>query len=82
MKVDAGDGRFNYVAYLLADENGNSIKVSKYVGLDRVNLTESNEYGYCSLVKATKSVLDKLELENKTTTKIKNLCGYSKIWIW
>jgi hypothetical protein len=33
-------------------------------------LIESNEYGYCSLIKATKQVLDKLELENRTGTKI------------
>ena len=64
------DGFLNYVGYLLADHNGTSIKVAKYKGLNRVNLIENNEYGYCSLVKATKQVLDKLELENKTITKI------------
>jgi ATP-dependent DNA helicase RecG len=57
-------------AYLLADSNGTSIKVAKYKGKDRVNLTENNEYGYCSLIKASKQVLDKLELENKTHSKI------------
>lgn len=60
----------NYVAYLLADENGTSIKVAKYSGTDRIDLVENNEYGYCSLIKATKRVLDKLELENKTFSKI------------
>lgn len=64
------DGFLNYVGYLLADHNGTSIKVAKYKGLSRVNLIENNEYGYCSLIKATKQVLDKLELENKTITKI------------
>ena len=64
------DGFFNYAAYLLADNNGTSIKVAKYMGKDRVNLIENNEYGYCSLIKATKQVLDKLELENKTQSKI------------
>lgn len=64
------DGSYNYVAYLLADVNGMSIKVAKYDGLDRVDLMENNEYGYCSLVKATKQVLDKIELENKTLAKI------------
>ena len=64
------DGYLNYVAYLLADHNGTSIKVAKYKGLNRVNLVENNEYGYCSLIKATKQVLDKLELENKTRSKI------------
>ena len=35
-------------------------------------MIENNEYeyGYCSLVKATKRVLDKLEIENSTLTKI------------
>ena len=62
--------KYNYVAYLMADENGNSIKLAKYSSLDRVDLIETNEYGYCSLVKATKSVLSKLELENRTAAKI------------
>ena len=64
------DGQYNYIAYLLADENGNSIKVAKYSGLDRCDLIENNEYGYCSLIKATKSVLAKLEVENKTAATI------------
>lgn len=64
------DSKLNYVAYLLADENGTSIKVAKYSGIDRVDLIENNEYGYCSLIKATKRVIDKLELENKTISKI------------
>lgn len=64
------DGQYNYVAYLLADENGNSIKVAKYSSLDRCDLVENNEYGYCSLIKATKSVLAKFEVENKTAATI------------
>ena len=64
------DGLYNYIAYLMADSNGTSIKVAKYNGLNKVDLIENNEYGYCSLIKATKSVLDKLELENKTATLI------------
>ncbi len=64
------DGRYNYVAYLVADENGMSIKLAKYSSLDRADLVENNEYGYCSLIKATKAVLDKLEIENKTFAKI------------
>jgi predicted HTH transcriptional regulator len=64
------DSSYNYAAYLLADKNGTSIKVAKYKGTNRVDLIENNEYGYCSLVKAAKQVLDKLEVENKTFTKI------------
>lgn len=64
------NGYFNYVAYILSDTNGNSIKLAKYKGTDRVNLIENEEYGFCSLVKATKQLLDKLAIENKTNTKI------------
>ncbi len=66
-------GAYNYVAYLMADINGTSIKVAKYAGSDRVDLIESNEYGYCSIIKATKKVLDKLDLENRTATKITSI---------
>lgn len=64
------DSQFNYAAYLLADDNNVSIKVAKYSGTDRVNLIENNEYGFCSIVKATKSVIDKIELENRTMSQI------------
>jgi hypothetical protein len=64
------EGKYNYVAYLLADENGVSIKVSKYVETDKVDLIENEEYGYCSLIKATYQVLDKLKVENTTLAKI------------
>ncbi len=62
--------KYNYVAYLMADNNGTSIKLAKYSSLDRVDLLENNEYGYCSLIKSTKALLDKLEIENKTFAKI------------
>lgn len=64
------DGKYNYVAYLLSDSNGVSIKLAKYAGNDKVDLIENEEYGYCSLIKAAKSILDRLEIENKTLTKI------------
>ncbi len=64
------EGKYNYIAYLLADENGTSIKVAKYAGTDRVDLIENEEYGYCSLIKATHRVLDKFKVENITKAKI------------
>lgn len=64
------DGSMNYVAYLLADENGNSIKVAKYDGNDRVKLVSNNEYGYCSLITATRRVLEKLKVENTVSTEL------------
>lgn len=74
-------GDFNYAAYLMADKNSTSIKVAKYKGTTRVNLVESNEYGNCSIVKATKQVLDKIDLENKTITKITSKeRGNKRLW--
>ena len=64
------DGALNYVAYLLADENGNSIKVAKYAGKDRVDLISNNEYGYCCLLTATRRVLEKLKVENFISTEL------------
>ncbi len=64
------DGLYNYAAYLLADKNNTSIKVAKYSGANRADLIESNEYGHESLVKATKQVIDKIAVENRTNTKI------------
>lgn len=66
------EGKYNYVAYLLADENGVSIKVAKYAGSDKVDLIENEEYGYCSLIKATYQVLEKLKIENVTKARVTN----------
>lgn len=64
------DGSFNYIAYLLADNNNISIQFAKYKGNDVENLVENENYGFCSLIKATESILNKLNIENKTFTKI------------
>ncbi len=65
------EGAYNYVAYLLADQNGNSVQVAKYAGSDRIDLLDSKEYGFCCLVKTCKSVLDRLEgVENRVVNKI------------
>jgi len=64
------ENKLNYVGYLLADVNSISIKVAKYSGKDKCDLIENEEYGFCSLAKATQRVLDKLDIENRTFTKI------------
>jgi predicted HTH transcriptional regulator len=64
------ENKFNYAAYLLADENGISMKVAKYSGADKVDLIENAEFGYCSLIKATENILSKLDIENITKTEI------------
>lgn len=66
------DGSFNYIAYLLSDNNNISIQFAKYAGNDVANLIENEDYGFCSLVKATDNILNKLQLENKTFTKIES----------
>jgi predicted HTH transcriptional regulator len=63
-------GEFNYAAYLLADQNGVSIKVAVYAGMDKVDLLETREYGYCCLITAAHRILDRLDSENRTFAKI------------
>ena len=41
LELIAPDGSDNFVAYMLADENGVSIKVAKYAGKDKVELVEN-----------------------------------------
>jgi len=64
------EGKPNYAAYLLADENGVSIQVAKYADTTRVNLIENRDFGRCSLVKALKGVLERMDVENTIYTKI------------
>lgn len=64
------NGKYNYVAYLLADSNRVSIKVAKYAGDDVDELMENYEFGDCSLIKATYRVLEKFRTENKVYAKI------------
>lgn len=64
------DGKYNYNAYLLADNNSISIRFGKYDGTNAVNLIENEDFGNCSIVKATKNILNKLKIENRIFTKI------------
>ena len=70
LELLAEPDKYNYIAYLLSDINSTSIKVAKYSSLSRTDLSENNEYGYACLIRAAKRVLDKIELENPTSTKI------------
>jgi predicted HTH transcriptional regulator len=60
----------NYAAYLFADENGASFQIAKYAGSDRVDLIENRDYGRCSVIKAVKGMLDRVDVENTIFTKI------------
>lgn len=64
------EGKYNYNAFLLADENNISIKLVKYVGTNKLELLENMEYGNRCLITATQRILDRLEVENTTYAKI------------
>ena len=64
------EGKYNYNAYLLADENNISIKLVKYLGTSKMELIENQEYGYCCLITATQRILDRLTAENTVFAKI------------
>jgi predicted HTH transcriptional regulator len=64
------EGKYNMLAYLFADENSFSFRLAKYAGTDKIDLVENEEYGYCSLIKATNLILEKLSVENRTFAKI------------
>lgn len=70
LELHTPDGKPNYVAYLLADENAVSMRVAKYAGTDKCNLIENNEYGYTCVLRALQKVLDKIDVENRTMTRI------------
>ena len=64
------NNEFNYIAFLLSDNNNISVQFAKYEGEDVYNLIENEDFGFCSLIKMTDNILNKLMLENKTFTKI------------
>ncbi len=65
------EGEFNYLAYLLSDNNWVHIGYGKYREPDDAyDLIELEEYGYCSLIKATKRILEKIKIENTTYTRV------------
>ncbi|MCL2128977.1 MAG: putative DNA binding domain-containing protein [Treponema sp.] len=65
------DGKFNYAAYLMADNNGVSVKMVQYRGTDKVAIQKKTECGNCSLVKAAYAMLDALDIYNQTAVDIK-----------
>ena len=65
-----GEGKYNYNAFLLADENNVSIKLVKYLGTNKMDLVENQEYGYRCIITATQRILDRLDAENTVYAKI------------
>ena len=62
--------KYNYNAFLLADENNVSIKLVKYLGTNKMDLVENQEYGYRCIITATQRILDRLDAENTVYAKI------------
>ena len=70
LELRQSSGDYNYAAYLLADENGVSIKIAVYAGTNKVDLIETREYGNRCLITATHRILDRLDSENRTFAMI------------
>lgn len=66
------NGEFNYLAYLLSDQNSLVINVGKFKGEDVIDLVEIKSYSNQSLIKITNEIVDYIESQNQTFTKIKS----------
>ena len=58
------EGKYNYNAFLLADENNVSIKLVRYLGTNKLELLENLEFGNRCLITTTQRILDRLDVEN------------------
>ena len=63
------DGRYNYVAFLMSDENNVSVKLAKYSSGDRSQLTSVNEYGFTCLLQTADRIIERLKIENTVTSQ-------------
>lgn len=64
------NGRYNYLANLLADENDISIKVVRFEGKDKLKMISRNEYGFKCLIQAMKQANDYINSLNETRVDI------------
>ena len=64
------DGKFNFLAYLMADRNNISIKVARYADTNKIRILQKTECGNCSLIRAAHSMLTTLDLYNETAVEI------------
>ncbi len=63
-------GKYNYMAYLLADSNDISIKVATFAGVDKTKLIIRNEYGDQCLINAMNQVFSYVESINETKVQL------------
>ena len=70
LELLTSEGKYNYLAYILSDNNNLSVRYGEYWDETKVKLRKLNEYGSCSIIKALNSVLDKLNIVNDTFARI------------
>jgi len=80
LELLAEDGGYNYNAYLLSDINITSFKLAAYQTEDRSQLISSEEYGNTCIITATQKVLDRLDIENKTSSRIEGDRIDTRLW--
>ena len=66
----SADGLYNYLAYLLADENGLPFQFAKYRGNDVFDLTARAEFINQSVITSVDQVLQRMQAENCIYTRI------------
>jgi len=66
------DGKYNYLAYLMADNNQISVRFARFNDAgERFELIEKGiEYGNCCLITAIQRILDRFMIENITLSKL------------
>ncbi|MCL2167916.1 MAG: putative DNA binding domain-containing protein [Lentimicrobiaceae bacterium] len=66
------DGKYNYLAYLMADNNQVSVRFARFNDAgERFELIEKGiEYGNCCLITAIQRILDRFDVENITLSKL------------
>ena len=65
-------GEFNYLAYLLSDQNSLVINVGKFKGSNVVELEELKSFSNQCLIKTTHEITEYIEKQNKIFTRIKS----------
>lgn len=66
------NGKYNYLANLLADENDISIKVVRFEGIDKQKMVSRNEYGFKCLLVSMKQASDYIASLNETRVDIES----------
>jgi predicted HTH transcriptional regulator len=65
LTLRTSDGQYNFLAYLLADDNDVSVKIESYAGADRSEFLESTECGRRCLIAAAQKTLERLKAETE-----------------